>query len=81
MRNYCLILNISHFDNYDDALQVRIQDLCKGGGCSAEILPTSRSGVASVAKIWASKWGVGGGGPPGPLPRSAPSLCLWENIT
>ena len=35
---------------------------CKGG--PAEILPTSRSGVAVAAKIWASKWGGGAPSPP-----------------
>ena len=50
-------------------MQVRIQDLCKGG--PSEILPTSCSGVAVATKIWASKFGVGGW-PPAPPPRSAP---------
>ena len=55
-------------ENKNDTLliQVRIQDLCKGG--PSEILPTSRSGVAAVEKIWASKLGVGGEAPcPPPL--------------
>ena len=39
---------------------MRIQDLCRGG--AAEILLTSHSRVAAAAKIWASKWGVRGGG-------------------
>ena len=58
---------------------MRIQDLCKGGG-PAEILPTSRIGVTAAVKIWASKWGAGGGGeragPPGPPARSAPEPDL-----
>ena len=50
-------------------MEVRIQDLCKGG--PAEILPTSRNGVAAAAKIWASKWVAGGGGG-GPGPQGPP---------
>ena len=57
--------------------QVRIQDLCKGGG--SEILPTSRSGVGAAAKIWASKLGVGGGGASPQAPRrSAPAIDLFQ---
>ena len=49
--------------NFIVDLQVRIQDCVTGG--PSEILPISRSGVVVVAKIWASKLGVrGGGGPP-----------------
>ena len=48
----------------------------------SEILPTSRTGVTAAAKIWASKLGVGGGGP-GPQgfhpPRSAPGLSVQRN--
>ena len=46
--------------------------ICLRGG-AAEILQTSRSGVAAAAKIWASKWEVGGAGSPGSPPRSAPA--------
>ena len=62
---------------------MRIQDLCKGG--PSEILPTSCSGVAVAAKIWASKLGVGGGaGSLGP-PRSAPGssgaiMGFWDRV-
>ena len=52
---------------YELHKQVRIQDLCKGGGAN-EILLTSRSGVAVTAKIWASNLGVGGNPPPHPPP-------------
>ena len=55
-------------------MQVRIQDLCKGGGAS-EILPTSRSRVAVATKIWASNLGVGGcGRAPSPPPPLDPHL-------
>ena len=42
--------------------------ICVRGGGPAEFLPTSRSGVMLAAKIWASKWRVGGPGGPGPQP-------------
>ena len=57
------------------SVQVRIQDLCKNGrGGPSEILPTSRSGVAVVAKIWASKLGVGVGGHARGSPRFAAAV-------
>ena len=57
------------------SFQVRIQDLCTGGG-AADFFLTSRSGVAMVTKMCASKWGIRRGRVPSLPPRSAPVFCL-----
>ena len=49
----------------------------RGGGAS-EILPTTRSVVSAAAKDWASKLGVGGGGPRASA-RSAPNIKPTSN--